>query len=456
MRRQQVDTGVNMKKKQRPDVLTGDIKQHLIRFAIPSMGGMFAMTVFNLTDTYFVSQLGTDALAAMGFTFPVVMIIGSVSGGISLGASSVLARAMGAGDHHKTQRIATDGILMSLLMVLFVSILGLFFLEEIFTALGAEGQALVLVKQYMTIWFAGAVFVIVPPVSDASMRALGDMVRPLVVMLSIAILNIILDPILIFGYFGVPAMGIEGAVIATVVSRAIGGLLSLSFVAFHYKLIDFKYNSWRELLASWREIITIGIPNIINRLLPQAIRASMTRLVAGSVGVAAVAAIAAGQRIESFATIASMGIGTAIVPIIGQNYGKGQKDRVMEMRQILIRLAIVYGLVLFLIMLPLGSILGSIFTSDPEVLALTAQYIRIIMIGTIGLNQYSWISESFTAVGKPKFALLTNLIGTLLIIIPLMFIGVNTAGFVGMLVSIALGQLLVGLLAIWMSKKWLV
>lgn len=445
-----------MKKKQRPDVLTGDIKQHMIRLAIPSMGGMFAMTVFNLTDTYFVSRLGTEALAAMGFTFPVVMIIGSIAGGISLGASSVLARAMGAGNQHKTHRIATDGILMSLLMVLLVSVIGSLYVEEIFTAFGAEGEALELVVDYMTIWFAGAVFVIVPPVSDASMRALGDMIRPFVVMLSIAILNVILDPILIFGYFGVPAMGIEGAVIATVISRAVGGILSLSFVGFHYKLIDFKYDSWNELFISWRDIITIGIPNIINRLLPQAIRASMTRLVAGSVGVAAVAAIAAGQRIESFATIASMGIGTAIVPIIGQNYGNGQKDRVMETRQLLIRMAVGYGIALFLIMLPLGKLLASIFTDDAEVLRLTALYIRIIMIGTIGLNQYSWLSESFTAAGKPRYALLINLIGTLLIIIPLMFIGVNIAGFVGMLLGIALGQLLVGVLAIWMSKKYLV
>ena len=427
-----------MSKKKRPDLLSGDIKSHMIRLAIPSMGGMFAMTVFNLTDTYFVSQLGTDALAAMGFTFPVIMVIGSFAGGISLGASSVLAREMGAGDQHKTHRIATDGILMSLLMVLLVSIVGSIFVEEIFIALGAKGDSLRLVTDYMNIWFAGAVFVIVPPVSDASMRAIGDMIRPLAVMLSVAILNMVLDPILIFGYFGAPSMGIEGAAIATVVSRAIGGLLSLSFVGFHYKLIDFKYESWRELLVSWRDIIRIGIPNIVNRLLPQAIRASMTRLVAGSTGIAAVAAIAAGQRIESFATIASMGIGTAIVPIIGQNYGNGQKGRVMETRKLLIRMAILYGGLLFLIMLPLGRLLASIFTDDPEVLGLTTQYIRVIMIGTIGLNQYSWISEAFTAAGKPKYALLINLVGTLLIIIPLLFIGITIAGFVGMLVSLAI------------------
>lgn len=438
------------------NVLDGSIKQHMMKMAIPSMGGMFAMTVFNLTDTYFVSKLGTDALAAMGFTFPVVMIVGSVSGGISMGAGSVLARATGRGDHHKSQRIATDGILLSLLMVLLVSVLGLIFVEDIFIALGAEGESLNLVVDYMTIWFIGAVAAIVPPVSDSSMRALGDMMRPLIVMLSIAILNVILDPILIFGYFGVPAMGIRGAVIATVASRVIGGSISLYFVAVHYKLFDFRYKSIDELFESWKEIITLGVPNIINRLLPQAIRASMTRLVAGSIGVAAVAAIAAGQRIESFATVASMGIGTAIIPIVGQNYGKGHHDRVMEVRGLLIRMAIGYGLILFLIMLPLGPLVGRIFTDDPEVLALTSTYIRIIMLGTIGLNMYNWLSESFNAVGKPRYALMINFIGTLLMMLPLMFLGISMGGFSGMLIGLAIGQIFVGILAVWMSRKWLV
>lgn len=437
-------------------VLKGSIGRHMLRMAIPSMGGMFAITVFNLTDTYFVSLLGTDALAAMGFTFPVVMIIGAVSGGISMGAGSVLARAMGRGDHHMMRRIATDGILLSMLMVLFVSLFGILFVEDLFRLLGAEGKALELVVQYMTIWFAGAVAVIVPPVSDAGMRAMGDMMRPFAVMISIALINVALDPILIFGYFGIPAMGIRGAVVATIISRAIGGALSLGFVGLHYKLLDFHYKSFAELIESWKEIITIGVPNIINRLLPQVVRASMTRLVASTAGVTAVAAIAAGQRIESFATVASMGIGTAIIPIVGQNFGKGQMDRVMTARTLLIRLAVVYGLLLFVIMLPLGRVFAGIFTDDPEVLNLAVLYLRIMMIGTIGLNQYSWISEAFNAVGKPRYVLIINLTGTLLLILPLLVLGINVGGFTGMLLGISTGQIGVGILAVLVSRRKLI
>jgi Na+-driven multidrug efflux pump len=166
-----------------------------------------------------------------------------------------------------------------------------------------------------------------------------------------------------------------------------------------------------------------------------------------------VAAIAAGQRIESFATIASMGIGTAIVPIIGQNYGKGQMDRVMATRKLLIQMSIGYGLLLFAIMVPFGRIFAGVFSDDPEVLNLAVRYLRIIMLGTIGLNQYNWISEAFNAAGKPRYVLLINITGTLLIILPLLYLGIKIGGFTGMLTGLVTGQITVGIIAILISRK---
>jgi len=448
-------TGANMKTKTRINVLEGNIKSLMIRLALPSMGGMFAIIVFNLTDTFFVSRLGTDTLAAMGFTFPVVMIIGAFSGGISLGAGSVLARAMGSGDEHKMHRIATDGILLSVLFVIMISGVGLLTMQSLFVLMGAKGISLDLVTDYMTIWYAGAFVVVIPPVSDSSMRAMGDMVRPLFVMVLCAVTNFILDPILIFGMFGMPVMGIKGAALATVISRFIGMILTLSFVHFHYGLLDFKYKSPRELVESWGLILKIGIPNVVVRLLPQLLRAVMTKLAASVAGVVAVAAIAAGQRIESFATIVSMAVGVAIVPIIGQNYGAKKYDRVLEARHLMIRFSIVYGIVLLILVIPFGPMLSKIFSEDTEVIKLTTTYLRIILVGSIGLNQYNWLSESFNAVGKPSFSLLINGVGTVVILIPAIYIGVNIGGFMGMIALLAIGQLLVGGFAIILSRKYL-
>ncbi len=434
-------------------VLDGDIRRHLVRLAIPSVGGMFAITIFNLTDTFFVSRLGTDPLAAMGFTFPVVLIIGAFSQGISMGAGSILARAMGRGDHHKMNRVATDGILLSVLAVGIIALIGLGTMDRLFTLLGASEQVLPLVKAYMTVWYSGVAVVVMPPVSDSCMRAMGDMVRPLLVMLVCAVSNVILDPILIFGYFGLPAMGIAGAATATVISRGFGMVLTLSFVHFHYGLIDFRYKSVRELFDSWRGILGIGLPGALVRLLPQVVRSVVTRAAAVVAGTAGVAALAAGTRIESFATIISMAVGVAMIPIIGQNYGAGRFERVAATRRMTARIAVGYGLLLFLLALAFSRPVVKIFSDDPEVIRLASLYLRIVLIGSIGLNLYNWLSEGLNAIGKPLWSLGINLIGTLCIIVPAIFGGVRLDGFTGMLIGLIAGQIVVGCGAYLVASK---
>jgi putative MATE family efflux protein len=444
---------VNVNRTKIPDVTTGAVGRHLVRLTLPSIGGMFAMTVFNLTDTFFVARLGTDALAAMGFTFPVVMLIGSVSTGIALGAASVLARAMGKGDHHLMNRTATDGILLAILAVLIVSTIGLLTMDPLFRLLGATQRTLPLVKQYMAIWYAGAVAVIMPPVGDSSMRAMGDMKRPLVVMIVCALTNVVLDPIMIFGLLGFPAMGIRGAALATIISRFAGMVATLSFVHFHYGLLDFRYRGLTELLGSWKRILHVGVPGAIVRLLPQILRAVLTRLAAIVGGVTAVAAVAAGTRIESFATVISMAVGTALVPIVGQNWGAGKLERVDRTRLLLNGTAVAYGLVVFGVMLLAAAPVARIFSREAEVISATSWYLWIVMFGAIGLNLYNWTSEQLNAAGRPAWVLIINVVGTGAILIPSTVAGAELYGFKGMLLGLCAGQLLLGFLATIVGRR---
>ena len=434
------------------NLLEGSVLKHLINLVLPSIGGMFAITAFNLTDTYFVSKLGTNELAAMGFTFPVVMIVGSLAAGVSIGSSSVVSRALGKKDFHLVNRTATDGIILSVIIVLIVGSIGLLTMDPLFKMLGADEKTLPLVKEYMTIWYLGVGMVVMPPVGDASMRALGDMKRPLIVMMVCALTNLILDPILIFGYFGFPAMGVKGAALATIISRGCGMITTLSFVHFHYNLIDFKYNYKFEIFDSWKRILHIGIPGAIVRLFPQIVRALVTSLGAKTAGTAGVAAIAAGARIESFATIISMAIGTALVPIVGQNWGAKKIERVGEVRSITNRFAVIYGSVLFILSLLFTKKVATFFTTDPMVINLIYIYVNIIMIGTIGLNLYNWTSECLNATGKPKYVLLLNGLGTLFLIIPCTYIGYLTFEFPGMLIGLCTAQVILGILSIKIGK----
>lgn len=437
------------------DLTKGSLKKHLLQLSIPTIGGMLAFTIFNLTDTFYVSKLGTDALAAMGFTFPVVMVIGAISSGMSLGAGSLLARAVGNKDDHKMHRILTDGILLSLLSVVIFTLLGLLTIEPLFKVLGASQASLPLIKEYMVVWYLGVVFIVTPPVTDSAMRAMGDMKRPLMVMLTCAGLNIILDPILIFGWFGLPALGIKGAAIATVISRAFGMVLSLSFVHFHYKLLDFNYKSIHELISSWKAILHIGMPSAAVRLFPQLLRSLLTFLASIVGGDIAVAAIATGTRIESFTTVISMAIGTALIPLVGQNFGANQLIRVEDLRKMIIKLGLMYSSIFFMIVFPLADYLIKIFTKNTEVIQLSKWYLWIMVFSAMGLNIVNWLSQALNAMGKPMVVARISMLGTLVILMPLTYIGSLLGGFVGMLLGLGMGQFIVALYAIYLSKKTL-
>ena len=434
------------------NLLEGNISHHLLRLALPSIAGMFSITIFNLTDTYFVSQLGINALAAMGFTFPIVMLVGAISTGISMGAASLLSRAKGAGDFHLMQRIATDGILLSLIFVVAISAIGIFTMNPVFTALGADSDTMPLVRQYMSIWYAFVIVAVTPPVCDSAMRASGDMVRPFIVMLIISVMNIILDPLFIHGYWIFPKLGIRGAAVATILSRAFGMVATLSFAHFHHKLISFKYESAKELFASWKGILKIGLPSTTVQLMPQLLRTIFTALVSSAGGAVAVAAIAVGQRVESFVTLIVYGLGMSLVPLVGQNWGAKQYERVYETRRKSVIFAIIYCIVVFLISLPLAKPVSAIFTSNPEVIQYSAYYLWIMIIGLIGLTMTNWMSRMFTTIGRPLWTVVINIAGTVGILIPLAYIGRAVYGYIGILAGVSLGQIIVGVGSMLLAK----
>ncbi len=442
------------------DLLSGNINKHMLRLALPNIGGMLAIILFNITDTFFVSKLGVDSLAAMGFTFPVVMVIGAIASGISMGAGSILARAFGKKDHHLMNRIATDGILLSILAVAIISSVGLTTITPLFKALGADTDIITLIKQYMFVWYSGVVFFVMPPVSDSCMRAIGDMKRPFVVMMVCAFTNLILDPIFIFDHFNFLGlnikglgMGIRGAALATLISRSCGAILSLSFLKFKYKLIDFKYDSFKELFNSWKNILSIGIPGALVRLLPQLVRGFITKMAATVGGTAAVAAIAAGSRIESFSAIISMAVGVSLIPIMGQNYGAGNLERVEESRKLILKIAIVFGIVLSVLAILFWKPLGSIFSTDIVVIEYIGIYLIVMMIGSVGLNLYNWLSEGLVAIGKPRISLYLNTFGTILILIPGLIIGAKLGNFKGMLIGLTIGQIIIGIISEVVGKR---
>ncbi|GAI71534.1 unnamed protein product, partial [marine sediment metagenome] len=244
----------------------GPVGKTLVRLTIPMIFGIVGIVAFNLVDTFFVGKLGTDELAALSFTFPVVLIINSLAHGLGIGASAVISRAIGEGDHHKVQRLTTDSLVLSVLLVAFFVVLGQLTINQIFRLLGATPEILPLIKQYMRIWYFGMIFVVVPMVGNNAIRATGDTKTPSIIMIVAVVFNFIFDPMLIFGIGPFPRLELAGAAIATVISRGITFLVALYVLYFRDKMLTFVKPKIRDIITSWKRILYIGLPNAGTRM----------------------------------------------------------------------------------------------------------------------------------------------------------------------------------------------
>lgn len=243
------------------------VGETLLRLTGPMMLGIFAVLFFNVVDTYFVGQLGPIPLAAMSFTFPVTFVVISITMGLGIGVTSAVSRAVGSRDEQAMARLTTDGLLLSLLVVLFVSSAGLLAIDPLFSVLGATPELLPLVRSYMVPWFAGVGVLVVPLIGNSATRARGDAKTPALIMMAAGLMNAIFDPLLIFGIGPFPRLELAGAAIATVLSWSIALIAALYMLGPRDRMLTFARPGKGQVLASFRAILFIGLPAAGTQLL---------------------------------------------------------------------------------------------------------------------------------------------------------------------------------------------
>ncbi|MFA7114125.1 MAG: MATE family efflux transporter, partial [Candidatus Omnitrophota bacterium] len=344
----------------------GSVSLTLAGMSIGMFFGHLAMTVFNLTDTYFVAKLGTTNLAAMSFTFPIVAILLGVVFGIGIGASSVISYAIGKGRYKQVKILSTDALFLTFFLCSIFSLLGIVFMDEIFSVLGAGGATLMYVKKYMLIWFAVFPFSAIPMVGNNIIRATGNAKIPGMIMSFSAIINLIVDPILIFGMFGFPAMGISGAAISTVLARTIAMCITLYYLNIKLKFIDLSGLGISRFYRSWKKILHIGLPSALTQIFIPISAAIVTRIIA-EFGDNAIAAAGAGMKIDMFALITVFALASAVLPFAGQNYGALKLNRIDRSYTISNIFSVGWGILCFLIMYIFAHPIAEIFTNDSSV-----------------------------------------------------------------------------------------
>ncbi|MBD3647355.1 MAG: MATE family efflux transporter, partial [Pseudomonadales bacterium] len=311
------------------DLTRGSIRAHLVRMTIPMFLGISSMIVASMMDTVYIGLLGANELAAISFTFPLIMALTSVSMGIGNGAASVIARAQGAGDRERVRRLSTHATLLTIMLVIVLMIVGLVWQDRLFDLMGAQPGILPLVVEYMDVWILGLVFFTLPMVGSTILRSVGNARLPGYIMTTSSLIQIVLAPLLIFGLLGFPELGFVGSAWAFIICgiwRTVG-MLWISI--FQERLLLFGSGALSGMWSSTRTILYIGFPSMLNAMIGPVSMGTIIWLLAQH-GPEVVAGFGIASRIEMLVMMVLMSLSSSIGPFVGQNWGARKFERVYE------------------------------------------------------------------------------------------------------------------------------
>ncbi|WP_302138732.1 MATE family efflux transporter [Halomonas alkalicola] len=437
----------------RRELLEGPIATTLLRKTLPVIGGMIAMMSFNLVDTWFIARLGTEPLAAVSFTFPVVFTVISLAIGLGIGTSAVVARRLGQGDHEAVRRRATDAALLALAVGLAMTLLGLATMEPLFRLLGADEALMPHIRDYMGIWYLGAAAVVVPRVLNSILRAHGNTVTQGLMMALAAGVNVLLDWWLIFGVGPFPAMGVSGAALATVLSWGLMAV-ALAFQRELRGLIDLAGLTLAGLADSWRELGRIAGPAALTSVFTPISMGLLTRIIADH-GHDAVAGFGVGTRIDAIAQIAVLGLSMTLSPLVSQNAGAGQFERVRRAVLGCFAFVLAWQLLVWLALQGLAPWLVAGYAERQAVGEVLRAFLWLVPLGLGAQGVVILAVSSCNALHRPAWAMRLSVVRLFALTVPLAWLGGQLAGTTGVFVGMLAANLAMGLIAWWQIRRLL-
>ncbi|MDO6420716.1 MATE family efflux transporter [Amphritea sp. 2_MG-2023] len=436
------------------DLLNDEVRPTLIKMTLPMMLGIVSLMLFNVVDSYFVSQLGTHQLAALGFTFPVSFTVISLSIGLSIGTSATIARLIGSGNESGARQLTTDNLLMTSLLMITIAVLAIQVIDPLFRLLGAGDDLLPYIDQYMSVWFAGAVFYVLIMVSNSSLRASGDTRTPALLMGISSLLNLVLDPLMIFGWGPVPALGIQGAAIASFIAWSVTAVIALLNLYFNKGLLVLRIESVSVALQHWLMVMKIGFPAALSNMMTPIAAAIMTAIVATH-GPEAVAAFGVGSRLESLSLLANLALSMTLPPFISQNFGRGHIERVRGAYLSAVKFALLWQAVVYLLLLLFAGGIGSLFSDNESVISLIGLWIFIVPLG-FGFQAVTFLTaSSFNALHQPIRAMRISVFRLFCLYVPLGLLGNYLADLQGMFIGFVIANMCTAAMAYWWMRRHL-
>ncbi|MCY3811224.1 MAG: MATE family efflux transporter [Gammaproteobacteria bacterium] len=425
----------------------GSVGRHLVRLGSYMAMGSLSMNFARFAEAIYLGFVGTEALAAMGFAFPITIFLFAFAGGIGTGASSVIARAYGAGDRAQAARLVTHAELLVLIIGVVAGAFGLFFAENVVALLGAQGDVRTMAAEYLSVYMLGFPLFMLSMVGSTLLRATGSAASPGVVMTTGSAIQIGLGPLLIFGWLGFPELGIAGAAWAYVASRVFSVALYIVI------LVRVRMVSWslEDLGKSWWAILHVGGPATASGLIMPVSMLVITRLLAGH-GHEVVAGYTVASRVETMVHMVLWSASSSISPFVGQNWGARNYARVRRAMRLANWFCLAWGVVTFVVLAIAGDAVVRLIDPNETVREVAAMFFLIIplSIGFMGVMQVA--TSCFNALGQPMPPLTISVARSIAFYVPLAILGDYLWGYVGIFLATALSNVLLGILAWYWNR----
>ena len=398
-----------------------NIKRLILTMSAPIVVSMMVQSLYNVVDSIFVAQISEEAITAVSMAFPFQQLMMSVGIGTAIGVNSLLARNLGAKQFSQVNKIANNGLLLAFLSFIAFFMMGLLLSDKLITIQTDNQEIISHGPVYLRICLMGSLGIFTHLMFERLLQATGKTMYTMIAQISGALMNIILDPIMIFGWFGMPAMGLAGAALATVISQYIGALVVAYLCIRKEKDIDIGFRYMKPDFKIIRDIYAVGIPSIIMISISSVTIFSMNQILA-KFSITAVALLGIYFKLQSFIFMPVFGLNNGIIPIVGYNYGAGNKERMRETIFLGMRYAVTIMLIGTLIMMVFPDKLLGMFNASDQMMDIGRVAFRIICI-SFPFAAISIISIGvFQAIGKGTLSMIISIIRQLVVLVPLAYL----------------------------------
>jgi putative MATE family efflux protein len=434
------------------DLTTGPVGSHLRRQTSAFSLGLVAIFSFEAVNMFYIAWLGDTPLAAISFTLPVIWFIYGIAMGFEIGAASVISRAIGRQDEPLARRLTTDSALLSTLVLGVMCVVGLNTIDPVFRLLGATPELLPFIHDYMSVWYWVAPADACLWASLAALRARGNAPLEARLITVAAVLNLILDPLLIFGLLGFPRLEVTGAALATLISNVSVLVISLLYMARRLHIFANPFAPLRVILSSWAHMLVIGIPAMITNLVIPISSGIVVAMIA-AYGVDAVAGFGVAARMEPFAMLVFYSLSAVSSPFFGQNFGAGKLDRLMEARRLTTRFCLLYGLALMLLMDVLAWPISGLFSETETIRTVAVHYFWLVSWGYGAHGICMTVTAAFNGTGRPLPGVLISTSRVLILFLPLALLGRWLWGLEGIFLAAGTSNVVLAVIAYyWLGR----